>query len=359
MYHTTSGVLFAASLGAALAAQGPSDSVPSADATSAPASAGTTTPLDGAPQPDALGRPSDLLRELRLAQQDPDYSLRALFQQAHGDFMLAHERFDPMIELSAGALPNGNVSSEPGDFDLFTLGADVDVPVMIAPDSFLRFGTFFGSRHYQTKGMGSSFGDETLYDAGVHVGLGWFVTDDVLLELDLRPGFWSDWDGTLHHQDFDLPASALATVRYSEQLFFKLGARYNEVYEDANLLPWVGVSWTNEFVRFDLMLPESLELSLWPSPDFGVLFGAEARGAEYHVRGPVGSGKPRNDIRVQELLVYTGATWRFSDYTSLQVRGGAAVAGDYKVDDGTNALPSITGTLDPSFFVDVTFGIDF
>jgi len=40
-----------------------------------------------------------------LPQQEPDYSLRGLFQQAHGDFMLKRERYNPMLECRAAGTP--------------------------------------------------------------------------------------------------------------------------------------------------------------------------------------------------------------------------------------------------------------
>ncbi len=360
MPTSTSSVLFAASLCVATAAQSPASSaLPPLELTSALAGGGgsATTPRAHAD----LGLSGDaLLRSVREAQQEPDYSLRGMFQQTHGDFMLRRERFNPMVEIGASSLTEAGLQHEQGRFDLFHLNADFEAPLMVSTEAYILLGAFFESRHYQAKNM-IGFNDENLFSAGLKAGFGWFLDKDILLEGMITPGSWSDWDATLHHNDFDFPASALLTVRYSNELFWKIGIRYNEVFEDANILPWLGFSWVTDSVRVDLLAPESLEVSLWPSPDFGILFGTRIQGAEYHVRtglNSVPSHEPA-DVRVQEVLLYTGALWRLSDYSSVTVRGGASVAGDYKLDDGAAATKLNSGTLEPALFLDVSLGIDF
>lgn len=301
--------------------------------------------------PPAVPRLRDLLR------QEPDYSLRGLFQQAHGDFMLRRERFDPIFEVGGMAVPNTSIQHEPGRFDLWRFTADLEAPVVVSPDAYLEFGAFGESRHYEVRDM-PGFGDETVYSAGLVFGFGFFLDENTLLEAQARPGSWSDWDGTLHSDDYDCPASVLVTVRSTEDFFWKIGVRYNEIYEDANVLPYLGLSWFSEEFRVDVLLPEYIEASYWPSTDFGILGGVEIQGAEYRVRSSAASGRQQADLRVQEVLVYGGAQWRFDDYLSLRSRVGIAAAGDYKLDDGIGATPRIDGTLKTGLFVDVTMGID-
>lgn len=359
MPTTTSSVLFAASLCAAVAAQSPATPLLPERAADTLAGGGgeraTTRSTAGA----AAVSTAELLRAHELSRpQEPDYSPRALFQQAHGDFMLKRERFNPMVELRASSLTDAAVQHEQGRFDLLRAGFDAEAPITVAHDGYLTFGAFYEGRHYSTKNT-AGFGNETLYAAGGKFGFGWFLDENMLLEGMVQPGSWSDWDGTLHHKDFDFPASALLTVRYSDEIFWKIGARYNETFEDANVLPTVGFTWATESVRVDLLLPESFEVSLWPSADFGILFGAQIQGAQYHVRTNEALGSERADVRVQEAIVYTGALWRMNDYTSLMVRAGASVAGDYKLDEGQAATKRMTGTLEPALFLEVTFGLDF
>lgn len=359
MHKPTSSVLLAAGLCAIATAQAP----PSFDgfrssAPPAPAPGDDAGLGGGAPATRPSSARDPLLRRLP-SLQEPDYSLEGLFQQAHGDFMLKRERYNPMLEARAQFLPSTEVKNEPGSFDLLRGSLDLEVPITVATDGFVTVGTFFDVRNYATSGM-PNFADEDLYSAGLKLGFGWFLDENLLLEGLIAPGSWSDWDGTLHSDDFDYPAKVLLTIRNEDDLYFKVGVRYNEIFEEANVLPYLGVAW--RFLdnwRLDVLAPEMLELSFWPTPDLGILLGGEIQGAEYHVRSSVATGKQRADTRVQEVIVYGGAMWRATDLLSFGARVGAVVAGDYKLDDGDPGTAVVRGMLDPALFLELSFGLDF
>lgn len=364
MRYPLSSVAFAASF-CALAAQSPQafETTPYPAPVADLGGSLTLAPLHGIDRAATTADPttsswsSDPLLRRAAQGQDRDYTLTGMFHQTYGDFMLRRERFNPMVEISGSWIPDTSVQSEAGRFDLWRLNVDIDAPVMISTDAYLKFGAFFEDRHYQTKNM-PGFPDESLFSAGLHFGFGAFVDDHTLIEGWISPGSWSDWDNSTHHNDFDYPAGVLATFRSGDDMFFKFGARYNEVFEEANVLPYLGFSYAGQTVRVDILLPESLEVSLWPGPEIGFLFGVQIDGAEYHVRSSSATGRQRTDVRVQEVVVYTGAIWRLSDYVSMQGRIGSAVAGDYKLDDGDPSTPRVDGTLDAGLFAQFTFGID-
>lgn len=353
----TSGVLLAASLAAVATAQGPR----TFDGFDPPAS--TQSPFAGLPG-EGGGRlaldDGDLRARIAGVSQDPDYSMYGLFMQAHGDFVLKYKRFEPDVQVRGQLLPNGEIKGEQGDFDLARLTVDAKAPFMVSTDGYLVLGAYFDHRRYLVDNM-PGFADESLFVGALQLGFGVFVDDNVLLEGMVMPGSWSDWDGTLHRRDFDCPASLLFTIRTTDDVFFKIGARYNEIYEDANVLPYLGLSWQiMDELRLDILAPEYIEMSWWPAPEFGVRIGAEIQGAEYRVRQRNAVGdREFADMRVQEVLAYGGATWRMSDYVSLAARAGMAVAGDYKLDDGLAATQRVDGTIRPTVFAEVTFGIDF
>jgi hypothetical protein len=314
--------------------------------------------LEPAGAPLATARLDSELRErLAAAPQDPDYSLYGQFQQAHGDFMRTYERFDPMLEVRGEMLPDASVRHEQGHFDLLRWNIDLEMPLMVSTEAYILVGGFAEQRDYQSSNL-DGFGSESLYSAGLHLGFGVFLDDNTLVEGKVSPGAWTDWDGTLHHRDYDFPASLLVTIRSTEDFFFKIGARYNEVFEEANLLPYLGMTWQYDGYRVDILLPEYAEFSVWPSASFGMLAGIEIEGAEYRVRTSAATGRQQDDARVQEVLVYGGANWRFNDNVSMRARAGIAAAGDYKLEDGDVTNNRIDGTLGTSFFIDVTFGLD-
>jgi hypothetical protein len=314
----------------------------------------------------------------RRARQDDTYSLTRLFRQNHGEFLDRHERFDPELELGVAILPNQRVGDEPGDFNLYQYDFDIEAPVIITTEAYLLFGLYQYGRHYSTStAFGSannqpgdinhegSWGDETLTAAGVRLGLGWFLNENLLLEVQTNPGVYSDLEATLGHKDYDFPSSALFSYRSLDNFFFKFGVRYNQIYADAPWLPYLGFSWDlSESLRIDLLAPEYFEISYWPEASTSFAFGAEVSGAQYRVHSTLFTGKQEANAQVQEVVAYLGATHRFSDQVSLQLRGGIVLAGEYDLTTGAESATSpfnrfdpAEGALDQGFYADITFGL--
>ncbi len=299
-------------------------------------------------------------------QEQAAYSLTRLFRQHHGEFLDRQERFDPQFELRARFLPNQRVGDEPGDFDLLGYDFDIETPAIITTEAYLLFGVYHYGRHYSTSsefGTGSgnagALGDENLTAAGVRLGLGWFINENFLMELQTNPGVYSDLENGLGHKDYDFPSSALFTYRAMDNFFFKFGLRYNQVYEDAPLLPYLGFSWEiTEGLRLDLLAPEYVEVSYWTSASTALAFGAEVSGAQYRVHSTLSTGKQEADVQVQEVVAYLGVTHRISDFLSLQARGGIVLAGEYDLTTGADGFDRTEGALDQGFYADVTFGIN-
>lgn len=311
-------------------------------------------------------------------QDQAPYGLSRLFRQAHGEFLDRHERFDPQLELGLSFLPNQRVADEPGDFDLLRYDFDIETPVIITTEAYLLFGLYHYGRSYSTSSaFGSannspsinsegSFGDETLTAAGARLGLGWFLTENLLMEVQTNPGVYSDLENALGHKDYDFPSSALFTYRAIDNFFFKFGARYSQVYEDAPWLPYLGFSWElTEGLRLDLLAPEFIEFSFWPAASTSFAFGAEVTGAQYRMHSTLFTGKQEANLQVQEVIAYLGVTHRFSDALSLQARGGIVLAGDYDLTTGAeqstnpaNRFDRVEGALDQGFYADITFGIN-
>ncbi|MCA8951307.1 MAG: hypothetical protein KDE27_17500 [Planctomycetes bacterium] len=316
-------------------------------------------------------RPSVATRQDPMSPQDPDYSMRGMFLQSHGMFMAGRERFDPMVEFGLGAYPNQRIKNEPGSFDMLLPTFDAEVPLTVSTEGYVLIGAYYHSRHYMFSSS-TTLPDETLYGTGVKLGFGAFLDENMLLEGKFAPGLFSDLDATAHLQDYDVPSSLLLTWRTDPSLYVKLGVRYNQVYEDAPILPYIGLSWditgtitppgseyaSSDSWRLDILLPEYAEVSYWLNSATGFSLGAQIDGAQYHVRTSRASGHQRDNVQVQEVKTYLGYTQRFSDNFSLLLRTGAVVAGDYKLTTGAANFQRVDGSLDPGFFAQVTFGID-
>jgi len=284
------------------------------------------------------------------------------------------ERYEPMVSVRGMHMPNQRVNHEPGTFDLIGYGVDANLPFNISPDGYLLFGAYYEGRRYQFSrmGAGAPLDDETLHAGGVKLGFGGFLDDNTLIEVETRPGIFSDADAGLHHKDYDFPSHLLVTFRAAPHFFLKAGVRYNQVFDDAAWLPLLGVSWditgnsaaagTDTYAgawRLDVLLPERVEVSYWSSPSTGWMVGANITGAEYHVRTSAATGNQQADLRVQEVVAYLGMTHRLSDMFSIGARAGAVLAGDYDLTTGAAGFDRVEGALDQGFFAEVTFGFDF
>jgi hypothetical protein len=301
----------------------------------------------------------------------PDYSLVGLFLEHHRDFLMRRERYNPQVELRTRYLPNQRVNDETGSFDLFGYDIDVDAPWVVTTEGYLKFGAYHTSRQYNFDSdtrldSGDRLTDETVYGSGLKLGFGVFLDRNVFFEAETRPGAFSDLDASPHHNDFDFPSYAMVTFRPVEDVFFKIGARYNQIFEDAPWLPYLGLSWRlGDAMRIDILAPEYAEISLWPSPSTGILFGAEITGAQYHVRTSLAQREvaidpdtQRANIQVQEVIVYGGLMHRFNDRFSAYLRGGIVTAGDYTLSSGDESRGTIEGAIDQGFFAEISFGVD-
>lgn len=357
-YHSARVVLGACLVAASAAAQAPSS-------LSSPAVTRGDGLFERAPLGDESPFGTRSLAERFAPQGEPDYSLRGQFLVNHGEFMDRRERYRPDFELRARVLPNQSIHHEPGSFDMLGYDFDGSARVLVSTDGYLTLGAYYLGRHYTTStafgtsGNASGIGDETLVGVGAKVGFGVFLSDNVLFEMQTEPGAWSDLDDTLHHEDFDFPSHALFTFRTIDNFFFKVGARYNQVFEDAPWLPYLGFSWEiTEGFRLDVLAPEHLEMSWWPNTSLGLLFGAEVTGAEYRVHTAESLNQSAN-ARVQEVVAYLGLLTRFNDYASFMARAGLVIAGDYDLTTGASGFNNAEGSLDQGFYAEVSFGLSF
>jgi len=290
--------------------------------------------------------------------QDDDYSLRAIFQQVHGDFLLRRERYNPQIELGARVYPSAEIKDETGNFDLLTYDVDLEFAAPIYPDTYVTFGAYYGARRYMTSDA-FQLGDESYYHTGLHFGFGHFLDEYTLVEVRTSPGLWSDLDGTIHSKDFDYPSEVTITSRVGDSFFWKIGAQYSQLFEEAPWLPVIGVHWEMaDGFRLDVDLPRSVELSLWPTASTGFLLGVDVQGGQYHVRNSLAQGDQRTDSQVQELVAYVGAMHRMNDHLSMFGRVGLVLSGNYDMGDGTPGN-TVEGDLGQTIFAQFGVGIDF
>ncbi len=361
-------VLGACLFAASLAAQAPAPSNSSDPSTGAFAAATTAGADSGLAKADATGG-TGLLRgkqRFEVPQDSVDYTLRGLFLTHHGDFMRLRERYTPQVEIAGRTIMNGRVMNDPGSFNLLGYDFDANLPALVSTDGYLSVGGYYKARRYMTsrnfgrRGNTGGLSDDTLVSTGIRLGFGTFINDNVHLEAQVAPSVFSDFDGPLKHQDYDFPAHALLTVRTIPNFFFKVGARYNQTFEDAPWLPLLGFSWVIDNFRIDVLAPQSIEMSLWTDDQkFGFLVGGYVSGAEYRVHTDSPFGDQTANARVQECIVYLGMLSRLTENLSFGGKVGCVVAGDYNLTSGSPTYNRVNGQLEPALFGELSMGLSF
>lgn len=288
-----------------------------------------------------------------------DYSPGALYMDRHGGFLTQSKRYEPKVWARYALMANAQVADEVGSFDLQEVRARADVPIALDPDDYISIGGEFRQRDYDLTNNVAGVTDDEVYSIGLRIGAGVFVNDDTLLEAMLRPGVYSDLDGTLTSRDWQWFGNALATFRVRDDLFLKAGVDVSETFADFGVVPLAGLAWViSDQWRLDLLLPHRAEIS-W-SPNAGATnlsAGVYVEGDQYRLRGPANQALRRYEWQTQEITASLSLHQRFSDYFSVFGEIGSTLAGDYKLRGTTSQR--FDGALEPTFFFNAGIGIDF
>lgn len=167
--------------------------------------------------------------------------------------------------------------------------------------------------------------------------------------LMITPGLYSDFEGDLTGDDFNVSGAVAAIKRHSETLSYGFGAAYTLRFGEPFPVPLVAVNWTpSRRTRLDLLLPAYAEF--WYAPRSWVEFGLAARasGGQYH--GDPDSFDPDNP-----QLLYSSATagpsvvFHLGEIVHLRVDAGTTLFRRFDFNDGDDELRSID--LENSGFV--------
>jgi hypothetical protein len=293
--------------------------------------------------------------ENALPQDDDRYSVAALFNQAHGEFMQKGFQFRNNLRASYGYQFETGISGDDDNMQFDDANAEAFMPFTVDPDMMLILGARYGQRRYQfDTPAGSNASDETVYEAAFHVGFGRFFSEDLYVEAMFRPGAYTDFDGTLHSEDWRFYGDVIATYRFDPGFYGKIGGVYDGTFSDSPGFPVVGFGLIlSDTFRMDLLAPKYVELSWIPDAAWIIKGGLSLDGERYSLRPPKGAANgDRYTVWTQELELYVDATMRLNDSLSFYGRGGMTLTGDY--DWG-----AFSGAIDPAPFFEVGVGLNF
>lgn len=308
-----------------------------------------------------LFAPKSRTRLLFGAQDDPDYSVSNMFQQLHGSFVQTAFPYQPNLRLAYEQQLETEIKSDPGSFDWLSFRGDAYLPITIDPDRMLMLGATGRMRRYDFTSSSPVPGNEDLHEFSAMLGLGWFLSEDWLMQIKFMPGVYSDLDGTLNHRDWEFFGELTAMWRADENFYLTFGVAADKTFEELGAYPLFGIAWImSESFRIDMTLPRNVEFSWTPNASWIWSIGVEVEGDEYNVRAP--GTKQNFDVSTQEFRAYLEATLRFNDHLGVFARGGSTLFGQYNWSAdaiGGGSLADLRGTQDPAVFFEVGMGINF
>ena len=246
--------------------------------------------------------------DLSRIPQDQNYTPIALFTKTHGEFMLAREPWRPDVQASVLAMADVEVNGEPGDFNLRHARADIQRRIFISdPDSVITVGAQFGERDYEfTSLVPNGTHDESLYRASISLNYGRFLDENTLVEVEFNPGVWSDFSSALNHEDWQFYGKAMATWRYSQELFLVGGVEHSGLFRDLDVYPVAGLAWIPDRQwRLDVYLPRRIRLTHSPTEHTSIYFSVDLDGGDYEIESPA----PRAPTRDQCARVHRVRRW--------------------------------------------------
>lgn len=311
---------------------------------------GTATPVDRTDEPSLSPTPIP-------SAPLPQYSPSQLFMKNHGDFMLSHELWRPDLQATVSSMSDSEVKNEPGDFNLIHARFSANGRLAVDDNSFLNLGLDYGRRDYDHKSaVPNGASDEKLTRASATLGFGHFIDKHTLLEVNLEPGVYSDFSGTLHGDDWQVYSNGMLTWQFDRNIFLRAGVEHSGLFRDLDVFPVAGVSWLiDPTFRLDLLVPKQARFTANLSDSTSLNASLDLVGGEYQTRAP--GGGAQKTINVQELELTIGGHHRIGKNISLHARVGTTLLGDYRWVDNTAQV--YDGTLEPQLFFELGFGFDF
>lgn len=278
------------------------------------------------------------------------------FLAAHSDFFNLLYPDDSQFKFRYLFQPTNKASDGPGEFDIHQFSLIAEAPFPLSRNLYYRFGLEYGAQLYdfdrvaQARTMDNS---DLFHKVVANAGAGLFLTDNLLITGVAQPGMYSDFNNGLNTQDFKLFWNGLFVYRLNHGAQLLAGAAYNEVFDDAPLIPLIGVRLQGEDGKLQIALTAPLELRVAYNTTPRVQFyaGYWISGDEFRVN----IGEPTFNAQVQERRLGGGVVYWFGQHWNMNVEAGVSLASrlKFKVADAGQ----FSGELDPTGYVAAGVGV--
>lgn len=291
-----------------------------------------------------------------LSSADPAFN--SSFVQAHNDFFNVLLPDNSDMKLGYLLQPSNDEDGGPGKYDLQTFSGQLEIPIPLSTNTYLRAGGGYGARKYDFKelaGVPTSSSEDTLHKVYGLIGYGQFFNPDLLFASSARLGAYSDFSGGLSEDDFQLYLDGMFVYRVNPGTQLLLGLAYNKIFDDAPLIPLIGfrIVSSDGQLRLTLTAPVEVRVDYQLDQKTQLYAGAWIEGDQYRIQ--TGPTKIELDAQVQDRRIGGGFLYWFTDHLNLGVEGGATLGSqfEFKLDNAGQ----FNGDMQSAPYVAATVGL--
>lgn len=271
-----------------------------------------------------------------------------LYKSERSDFQLAY-LFQPSMEAKQG----------PGEYSLHSFSTEGEAPFPLSSDFFYRLGWEYSWRMYDFDKVPSVLTSTDSLDAhklGGIFGFGWFLNDDLLITARARPGLYSDFDGGLKEEDFQILGDGQLICRVNPGTQLMAGIVVSEDFDSTPVYPELGIRILNSSGNLHLSLtaPREARVTYYFGPELALYGGAWLSGERYRIS----AGRAENfNLQLQERLFGVGIEFWFSSSLELKLEAGVSAGSEF--DFKINSAGQFDGELDsgPYFRTQIGFSL--
>ena len=279
------------------------------------------------------------------------------FVSAHRDFFRLY--MPDQTEFKGGYRfePSREEKDGPNELDLHDFWANLELPFPLTQDTFITFGAGYEMRQYDFNRRDDSvleLDSETLYKVAAPVGVGHFFSPDLLGYGVVSVGGYSNFEGGIKEDDIQVLGRGIMAYRLNAATQLVGGFAVSQDFEDAQLIPLLGLRLMSSDgrVHFILTAPLELKVSYDLDSDFQLYGGGWLSGNQFRVRDVGGEDF---DVQVRDARVGLGLMYWIGDHLSLGVEGGAKVWDEFEFK--LEHFDEFEGELDPGAYVQATIGL--
>lgn len=265
------------------------------------------------------------------------------FLDAHGTFLDQCERSVPNLFVSGLWQDEVALGSLAGAYELERQSAIARIPVPVHEDAYISATLYYHRRRYNvTEPISGLPGDETVHAVELGLATRFWVNADLMVHPFFYAGVYSDLDGHVRTDDWQLYGGVLAYYRYTERFYVRAGLAAAQDLAHIAVIPLVGFYWRPmDTLHLGLLVPFSASVSWWPAPWCELLLEGTFEGFEHYTRMPRAQNHQGFDWRLREYRLMAGPVLFLGGGWRLRLMAGAQLDGSWDTRGATRDHSSL------------------